>query len=270
MLTKFKESTDFIIPYLPEKPKAAIVLGTGLGGFEKEITITKKINYSDIPNFPISTVEGHQGALIIGHINNVPVIAMQGRFHFYEGYTMEEVIYPIRLMYLLGIEYLFLSNATGGMNPSFKIGDIMVINDHINLMPNPLIGKHNPEFGPRFPDMSEPYDKSLIKRSLEIAKTNNIKLHEGCYVAVTGPTYETPKEYEYFRIIGGDNIGMSTAPEAIAAAQMKIKCFAISVITDLGIPGMIEKVTHEEVQKAANEAEWKISKIIQQLVSELT
>ena len=269
MLEKIKESIEFLSPYLRRKPVAGIVLGTGLGGFEKKMTIHHKIYYKNIPNFPVSTVEGHAGNLIVGEVGGVPVLVLQGRFHFYEGYTVQEIIYPIRMMKLLGIKYLFLSNASGGMNPNFEIGDIMLISDHINLMPNPLIGRHEPIFGERFPDMGEAYDMELRAKAKKIAEEKGIKMHEGCYVAVTGPTYETPKEYEYFRIIGGDNIGMSTAPEVIAARQMEIKCLAISVITDLGIPGKIQKLTHADVQKAAKNAEWKVSDIVMALISAL-
>jgi len=269
MLKKIKLSIEFLSPFVKSKPIAGIVLGTGLGGFEKSMKTQHKIAYKDIPYFPTSTVEGHEGNLIIGEIKGKQVVALQGRFHFYEGYSMQEIIYPIRVLKLLGIKYLFVSNASGGMNPKFKIGDIMLIIDHINLMPNPLIGPHEPIYGPRFPDMSKTYDNALVEKAEEIAYKNEIKIFKGCYVAVTGPTFETPKEYEYFRLIGGDNIGMSTVPEVIAAVQMGIKCLAISVITDLGIPGKITEISHEEVQKAAKEAEWKISLIIKDVISGL-
>lgn len=269
MLQKIENTLNFLKKYITQPPVVGIILGTGLGGFINEIIIENQISYSEIPDFPVSTVDGHDGNLIIGKIDNIPVMAMQGRFHYYEGYSMEEIIFPVRVMKFLGIKYLMVSNASGGMNPDFSVGDIMIITDHINCMPNPLIGKHYPQFGERFPDMSNAYNKELIEKAKIIAKNNNILLYTGCYVAVTGPTYETPKEYEYFRIIGGDNIGMSTVPEVIAAVQMGIKCFAVSVITDLGIAGKIEKITHEEVQIAAGKAEWKVSLIICELIKSI-
>ncbi len=269
MLKKIDESIGYLTKIIQQKPVMGIILGTGLGGFAIELKIKNKIPYSEIPHFPVSTVDGHEGNLLVGELSGIHVIAMQGRFHYYEGYSMEEIIYPIRVMKNLGVESLVLSNASGGMNPEFEIGDIMIINDHINLMPNPLIGKHYEEFGPRFPDLSEAYNKDLISMAINIANKENIKIHQGCYVAVTGPTYETPKEYEYFRIIGGDCIGMSTVPEVIAACQMQMKCFAVSVITDLGIPGKIEKITHEEVQQAAMKAEWKIAAILKKMAEKL-
>ena len=269
MLKQIEDTAGFLNEFISEVPLAGIILGTGLGDFDKEIETEVVIPYKDIPNFPVSTVEGHAGNLIYGRINKMPIIAMQGRFHFYEGYSMKEIIFPIRVMKYLGIKYLFVSNASGGMNPEFNIGDIMIITDHINCMPNPLIGKHYQEFGERFPDMSNAYDKELVIKAKEIALKKEIKVHTGCYVAVTGPTFETPKEYEYYRTIGADNIGMSTVPEIIAAVQMGIRCFALSVITDLGIPGSIDKITHNEVQAAAKKAEWKIAGIIKSLISEL-
>jgi purine-nucleoside phosphorylase len=194
---------------------------------------------------------------------------MQGRFHFYEGYPMTTVTYPVRVMKYLGIKTLLLSNASGGVHPDFEIGDLMIINDHINLIPNPLIGRHDPEFGARFPDMSDAYSHVLIEKAQEIAKKHGIKTQIGCYVGTTGPTFETPKEYQYFRIIGGDTVGMSTVPEVIVARQMGIPCFAISIITDLGVPGKIVKVTHEEVQEVAAKAETKMTLIMEELISSL-
>jgi purine-nucleoside phosphorylase len=267
MLQAINECTTFLKSRTSEKPKVGIVLGTGLGGFEDQINISHKIPYEGLPHFPVSTVEGHAGNLIFGKIKDTEVVAMQGRFHFYEGYSMQEIIFPIRVMKFLGIESLFISNASGGMNPIFKVGDLMVINDHINMMPNPLIGPHIPELGPRFPDMGHAYDKKWIALAHSVAKENNIKLHEGCYVAVTGPTYETPREYEFFSKMGADNIGMSTVPEVIAARQMGIRCFALSVITDLGIPGHVEEITHEEVQKAAAQAGYKVACLFKGMLS---
>lgn len=269
MLERIKSTASFILDKTKFYPEVGIILGTGLGGLVKDIKIEHTLDYEDIPDFPVSTVDGHHGRLIFGELGGKKIVAMQGRFHFYEGYPMEMVIFPVRVMKYLGIKNLFVSNASGGVNPDFEIGDLMIINDHINLIPNPLIGKHEPEFGARFPDMSEPYDLKLIEKAKEIAKNNNLKVQEGCYVATTGPTFETPKEYQYFRIIGGDTVGMSTVPEVIVARQMGIPCFAISIITDLGVPGKIVEVTHEEVQKVAAKAETKMTLIMEELISQL-
>ena len=269
MLGKIKESIGYIASKTDIKPDVGIILGTGLGELANEVKINCSINYSDIPNFAHSTVEGHDGKLIIGELGGKQVVVMKGRFHYYEGYSMEEVTYPVRVMKYMGIKYLFVSNACGGMNSDFNIGDIMVITDHINLMPNPLIGKHYEEFGARFPDMSKAYDIKLIKLADNIAAANGIKLQKGCYVGVTGPTLETPKEYEYFRIIGGDVVGMSTVPEIIVANQMGIPCFAVSVITDLGVPGKIKEVTHEEVQLEARKAEPKLALLVKNIIHSL-
>lgn len=269
MLEKVKETTSFIQSKIKLQPEIGIILGTGLGGMIREIKDQQIIEYQSIPNFPVSTVEGHSGKLIFGNLGGKKVVAMQGRFHFYEGYSIQQVIFPVRVMKFLGIKHLFVSNASGGVNPDFEIGDLMIINDHINLIPNPLIGPHNKEFGVRFPDMSEPYSHTLIEKAQIIAQKNGIKTQSGCYVGVTGPTLETPKEYQYFRIIGGDAVGMSTVPEIIAARQMGLPCFAISIITDLGVPGKIVKVTHEDVQSVAQVAEPKMTLIMKELVSVL-
>ncbi len=269
MLNLINETVSFINKKTNFKPQYGIILGTGLGGLVSEIKIEHELNYKDIPNFPVSTVEGHSGKLIFGTLGGKKVVAMQGRFHFYEGYEMWQVTYPVRVMKYLGIKSLFISNASGGVNPDFEIGEIMIINDHINLMPNPLIGKNIDEFGARFPDMSQAYDKKLIKKAIKIAENNNIKISQGVYTGVTGPTLETPSEYKYFRIIGSDAVGMSTVPEVIIANQMKIPCFAISIITDLGVPGKIVKVTHEDVQKVAAKQETKMTFIIKNLLKEL-
>ncbi|MCX7862699.1 MAG: purine-nucleoside phosphorylase [Bacteroidales bacterium] len=269
MLEKINQSAAFIIEKTNFKPEIGIILGTGLGGLVREIQIEHILEYQNIPNFPVSTVEGHQGRLICGKLSGKNVIAMQGRFHYYEGYTMQEVTFPVRVMKQLGIQYLIVSNASGGVNPNFEIGDIMIIIDHINLIPNPLIGKNYPELGPRFPDMSEPYDKALIAKAEQIATRLGIKVQKGVYVGVTGPTLETPAEYLYFRIIGGDTVGMSTTPEVIVARHMGIPCFAISIITDLGVPGKIVKVTHEDVQHIASQSEPKMTQIIKELVKEI-
>lgn len=264
-----KDTVSFIKTRIQDKPEVGIILGTGLGGLVREIDIKVSIPYNEIPNFPVSTVEGHSGKLIFGKLGGKNVVAMQGRFHYYEGYPMSQVIFPVRVMKYLGINTLFVSNASGGVNPDFEIGDLMIITDHICLVPNPLIGKHNPEFGARFPDMSDAYDKKLVAKAKEIAKESGIKVQEGVYTATTGPTFETPSEYKYFRIIGSDTVGMSTVPEVIAARQMGIPCFAMSIITDLGVPGKIVEVTHEEVQKVAAAAEIKMTKIFTRMLENL-
>jgi purine-nucleoside phosphorylase len=267
MLTTIKETVAYINRHIDLQPEIGIILGTGLGGMVKDIEKEGVLAYEDIPHFPVSTVESHHGKLIFGRLNGKKIVAMQGRFHYYEGYNPQEVTFPVRVMKYLGIGHLFVSNASGGVNPAFEIGDLMVLDDHINLMPNPLIGPHHPEFGARFPDMSETYDQDLISRALEIGGQHNLPVRKGCYVAVTGPTLETPKEYEYFRIIGGDTVGMSTVPEIIVAHQMGITCFAISIITDLGVPGKIVKVSIEDVTAVAAEAEPKMTLIMKELIS---
>ena len=269
MLRKIKKSAEFLQKETNYKPEAGIILGTGLGGLVNEIKIDYSISYEDIPNFPLSTVEGHTGRLIFGVLGEKQVVAMQGRFHFYEGYTMEKVTFPVRVMKLLGIKNLIVSNASGGVNPDYRVGDLMILSDHINLIPNPLIGKTITELGPRFPDMSETYCPTLIAKAEAIAKSNNLPVQKGVYIALTGPTLETPAEYKYMRIIGGDTVGMSTAPEVIVARHMDIPCFAMSVITDLGVPGKIQKVTHEEIQKVSEVAEPKLTLIIKELVASI-
>lgn len=269
MSETIKETVSFINSRTDIKPEAGIILGTGLGGMVKDIDIKTVLEYEDIPNFPVSTVESHHGKLIFGLLNGKRVVAMQGRFHYYEGYTPHEITFPVRVMKHLGITHLFVSNASGGINPEQEIGDLMILDDHINLIPNPLIGMHEPAFGDRFPDMSETYDKELIGRALRIGKDNNFPVCQGCYVAVTGPTLETPKEYQYFRIIGGDAVGMSTVPEIIVAHQMGITCFAISIITDLGVPGKIVKVSLKDVTHVASRAEPQMTMIMKELISGL-
>ncbi len=269
MLEQINQSVKFIESKTNIKPEIAIILGTGLGGLVSQIDVKTQLFYGDIPNFPISTVEGHQGKLIFGYLGKKPVMAMQGRFHYYEGYTIQQVTFPVRVMKFFGIKNLIVSNASGGVNPDFEIGDLMIINDHINLIPNPLIGRHYEEFGARFPDMSRAYNKDFINLAKQIAAKNGISLREGVYCGVTGPTLETPSEYRYFRIIGADAVGMSTVPEVIVANQMGMKCFAISIITDLGIPGKIVKVTHQDVQNVAGNSEPKMTQIIKELVAEM-
>ncbi len=269
MLEKIRNTANFIKDKTGFQPEVGIILGTGLGGMVKEIDEKASLPYEEIPNFPVSTVDGHNGKLIFGFLGGKKIVAMQGRFHFYEGYSMEEVTFPVRVLKLLGIKTLLLSNASGGVNPDFEIGDVMILDDHINLIPNPLIGKNIDELGPRFPDMSEPYDHQLIQKAKEIAAEKNIKTQTGCYVATTGPTLETPKEYQYFRVIGGDAVGMSTVPEVIVARQMGLPCFAVSIITDLGVPGKIVKVTHEDVQAAAQKVEPDMTYIFTKLIENL-
>ena len=242
------------------EPEVGIILGTGLGGLVNHIEIAHSIPYNEIPNFPVSTVEGHAGRLIFGVLGGKKVVAMQGRFHYYEGYTTSQVVFPVRVMKFLGIKTLFVSNASGGINSSFRVGDLMVITDHINLIPNVLIGTNCPELGARFPDMSEPYNKALDALATEVAAEKGIKLQYGCYVGTTGPTFETPKEYGYFKAIGGDAAGMSTTPEVIAARHMGLPVFGISIITNAAFSG--QKSTHEEVQQEGAKAEKRMSALI--------
>ena len=270
LLTQMKEAVDFINTKTQVNPSIGIILGTGLGGLVKEIEIIDEIAYQDIPHFPVSTVESHSGKLIFGKLGGKSVVAMQGRFHYYEGYTMQQVTFPVRVMKSLGIERLFVSNASGGVNPDFEVGEIMILNDHINLFPaHPLIGKNYPELGPRFPDMSDPYDESMIALARMIAAENNIKISVGTYAALTGPTLETPAEYKYVRVIGADAVGMSTVPEVIVARHMEIPCFAISIITDLGVPGKIKKVSVEDVIAVASRQEPKMTLIMSELIARL-
>lgn len=269
MLKRIEGTANFIKDKISIKPEVGIILGTGLGGLVNEIEITETLAYEDIPDFPVSTVEGHSGRLIFGHLNKRPIIAMQGRFHFYEGYDMKDVTFPVRVMKALGINYLFVSNASGGVNPDFEIGDLMIINDHLNLMPNPLLGKNIAELGPRFPDMSQAYDHALIEKAKKLAAGFDIPVQEGVYAGTTGPTFETPSEYKYFRIIGADAVGMSTVPEVIVARHMNIPCFAISIITDLGVPGKIVEVSHEEVQVVARKAEKKMTQLMKAMMDEI-
>lgn len=268
MLEKIRQTADYIRSRVTDMPKTAIILGTGLGALVDHIEEKQYIPYSEIPNFPISTVEGHSGNLIFGMLGNKRVMAMQGRFHFYEGYDMKQVTFPVRVMRELGIKTLFVSNAAGGMNPAFQIGDIMIITDHINLFPeHPLRGKNFNELGTRFPDMSEAYSKRLIKEAIEIANEKGIRVMQGVYVGTQGPTFETPAEYRYFHIIGGDAVGMSTVPEVIVARHGGMEVFAVSVITDLGVEGIVEKVSHEEVQRAAQGAQPRMMEIMKELVN---
>ena len=270
MLETIKQTADYLKGRIGEIPNTAIILGTGLGELANEIEDKTDIPYTEIPNFPVSTVEGHSGKLIIGTLGGKKVLAMQGRFHYYEGYTMKEVTFPIRVFQALNIEYLFVSNAAGGMNSSFDVGDIMLIEDHINLFPeHPLHGKNYKELGTRFPDMSEAYNKELRLKAMEVANKKNIKLQHGVYVGLTGPTFETPAEYNYLRIIGGDAVGMSTVPEVIVANHAGMKVLAFSIITDLVVIGKIVEVSHEEVQIAAKIAQPKMAEIMRTIVQEI-
>lgn len=269
MLEKITETTKFLKSRGILDPEAGIVLGTGLGGLTSKINIIAEIDYSEIPGFPVSTVEGHEGKLIYGLFGGKKIIAMKGRFHYYEGYSTSQISFPIRVMKYLGIKWLFLSNAAGGVNPEFRIGDIMIITDHINLLPNPLVGKNDDRIGTRFPDMSEAYDKSLIELAAKIAEKNKIRVCKGVYLGTTGPTFETPSEYKYFRIIGADSVGMSTVTEVITARHMGLPCFAVSIITDLGVEGKIEYTTHEAVQHEAEKAENRMTTIMTELISSL-
>jgi len=266
MIEEIKQAAEYIRNKVHFEPEVGIILGTGLGGLVEHIDIKHSLPYGEIPNFPVSTVEGHSGRLIFGMLGGKRVVAMQGRFHYYEGYSAQQVVFPVRVMKLLGIRYLFVSNAAGGMNHTFRIGDVMVITDHINLIPNPLIGRNIEELGTRFPAMNDAYNPDLIARATEIAAREGIKLQYGCYVALTGPTFETPKEYKWVQIIGGDAVGMSTAPEVIAARHMDIPVFGVSIITDT-----MENATvsHEEVQANGRLAEKNMTKLFTELLKTL-
>jgi purine-nucleoside phosphorylase len=270
IMKDLKETAKFLQKQYKQAPQVGIVLGSGLGNFVHEIAVEKEVPYEEIPNFPVSTVEGHSGKLIFGKLGGKTVVAMAGRFHFYEGYEAQDVVYPIRVMKLLGVETLLLSNAAGAVNPTFKVGDIMIITDHVSFFtPNPLIGRNIKEFGPRFPDMSEPYKRELIKKAREIAVKNGYDVKEGIYVAVTGPTFETRAEYKLIHVIGADVVGMSTVQEAIVANHMGMQVFAISVVTDLGIREEDNIITHEEVLEAARAAEPKLATIFKELVASI-
>ena len=248
------------------RPATAIVLGTGLGRLSEEIEVVDAFPYNEIPNFPVSTVEGHSGRLIFGRLGGKDVMALQGRFHFYEGYDMKQVTFPVRVMHELGIRNLFVSNASGGVNPAFEIGDLMLITDHINFLPeHPLHGPNFPT-GPRFPDMHEAYDHAFLDLARQIAREKGIRTVEGVYLATQGPTYETPAEYKMYRIFGADTVGMSTVPEVIVARHCGIRVFGISIITDLGVEGKIVEISHEEVQRAADAVQPLMADIFREMV----
>ena len=271
LMSQLQETAAFIQSKINTTAQTAIILGSGLGNLATQIKVDFEIQYSEIPHFPISTVEGHKGRLILGSLNGVKVWVMEGRFHFYEGYSPEQVAYPVRVLKLLGVVHLILSNAAGGVNVNFEVGDLMIIKDHISLFSiNPLIGKNESSLGTRFPDMSEPYAIDFIDKAKAIANKHQIKVHEGVYVGVTGPTFETRAEYKLIKAVGGDVVGMSTVQENIAAVHCGMKVFAISVVTDLGIREDNNTITHEEVLEAANAAEPKLTLIISDLVKQIS
>lgn len=270
LINKINETLKVIRSFTKDEYPVGIVLGTGLGALVKEINIEQEIDYADLPHFPLSTVESHQGKLIFGTVNGQKVVAMQGRFHYYEGYTMRQITYPIRVMKFLGTKTLLVSNACGGMNPGYRKGDLMIMVDHINLLgDNPLIGQNEDDLGPRFPDMSEPYSLELIKIAEEVARENNIKVHKGVYVAVPGPNLETKAEYRFLRQTGADVVGMSTIPENIVANHMGMKVFGMSIITDECFPETLKPVDVEEIIAAAMKAEPKMTLIMKELIKQI-
>jgi purine-nucleoside phosphorylase len=267
---KITESVEFINQKIKIKPKIAIILGTGLGRLAEDIEEKEIIPYSEIPHFPISTVQSHSGNLILGKLGNKEVVAMQGRFHYYEGYSLQEVTFPVRIMKKLGADTIIISNAAGGMNRFFKRGDLMLITDHINLFgDNPLIGPNDEELGPRFPDMSEAYNQNLIELTRKVALKEKIRIQEGVYVGLTGPTLETPAEYRFLVSIGADAVGMSTVPEVIVANHMGMKVLGISCITDLAIDGVIIKTSVEEILKIASDSEPIMTKLIKKVIKKI-
>jgi purine-nucleoside phosphorylase len=267
---QLNETVAFIQSRTSLQPIAGIILGSGLGGLVNDLDVELSLPYEEIPHFPVSTVKGHGGKLLFGKLNQQPVVMLSGRFHYYEGYNMQEVTYPVRVMKQLGASVLFVSNAAGGMNPDFKVGDLMIINDHINLFPeHPLRGKNDEQMGPRFPDMTEPYSHKLIQSAKKIAELQQIHVHEGVYIGLQGPTFETKAEYKYLRVIGGDTVGMSTVPEVIVAKHMGMDVFGMSVVTDLGIRDEMNVITHEEVLEAAQAAAPKMALIVKELIATL-
>jgi purine-nucleoside phosphorylase len=267
MWEKVQQTVSFLKEKTGYTPDFGIILGSGLGDFVHDIEIEFKIPYEDIPNFPVSTVEGHKGYLIFGKIQNIPVVAMQGRFHYYEGYSMEEVTFPVRIMKYLGIRTLVVSNASGGVNPTYQVGDVVIITDHINMFPeHPLRGKNDKRFGPRFVNMGEPYNRKLIAKAKQIAQELNIEVRQGVYYGLQGPTFETLAEYKMVKIVGADCVGMSTVPEVIVARHMDLDCFGISIISDIGSEEEMENISHEEVLKAVKIAEPKARKLIKELI----
>jgi purine-nucleoside phosphorylase len=270
LISNINETLEVIRQHTKENYPIGIILGTGLGGLVKDIDIKHQIDYEDLPHFPISTVESHRGKLIFGKINGKNVVAMQGRFHYYEGYTMQQITYPVRVMKFLGVETLLVSNACGGMNPQYRKGDVMIMADHINMLgDNPLIGKNEDNLGPRFPDMSEPYSFELIELAEEIALENQIKVQKGVYVAVSGPNLETRAEYRFLREAGADVVGMSTIPENIVANHMGMKVLGISIVTDECFPDSLKPVNVDEIIATAMQAEPKMTLIMKELIKRL-
>lgn len=270
IIHQVESASQFIKKQYSLEPEIGIVLGSGIGNLVKEISVEKEIEYKDIPNFPLATVRGHEGRLIFGILRNKRVVVMSGRFHYYEGYTARQVVFPIRVLRFLGIKTLLISNAAGGMNPAFKVGDLMIIRDHISLFTiNPLIGSNDEKLGPRFPDMSEPYNRKLIQKAKNIANRSGIPVKEGIYAGVTGPTFETRSEYRMLHIAGADAVGMSTVQEVIAAVHLGLHVFAMSIITDIGIREDDNIITHEEVLREAKNAEPKLTAIFKDLIDEL-
>ena len=267
MWEQVQETVSYIKEKIDFTPEYGVILGSGLGSFTDEMKVEYTLPYNEIPNFPVSTVQGHKGALVFGTIGDKRVVAMQGRFHFYEGYSMTEVTFPVRVMKFLGVEKLVVSNASGGVNPSYKVGSVVMIRDHINMTPeHPLRGKNDERFGPRFVNMSEPYSRKMIAKATELAKELNIEVHEGIYLGLQGPTFETLAEYKMVKILGADCVGMSTVPEVIVARHMDLETFGISVITDMGNEESIGTISHDEVLEAAKEAEPKVRSLIKELI----
>ncbi len=267
MWEQVQETVSYIKERIDFTPEYGVILGSGLGSFTDEMKVEYTLPYNEIPNFPVSTVQGHKGALVFGTIGDKKVVAMQGRFHFYEGYSMTEVTFPVRVMKFLGVEKLVVSNASGGVNPSYKVGSVVMITDHINMTPeHPLRGKNDERFGPRFVNMSEPYSRKMIAKATELAKELNIEVHEGIYLGLQGPTFETLAEYKMVKILGADCVGMSTVPEVIVARHMDLETFGISVITDMGNEESIGTISHDEVLEAAKEAEPKVRSLIKELI----
>lgn len=267
MWDKVQETVNFIKNKTNFTPEYGVILGSGLGGFTEDITIEHTLPYTEIPNFPVSTVEGHKGALVFGTIEGKKVVAMQGRFHYYEGYDMKEVTFPVRVMKYLGVTKLIVSNASGGVNPAYKVGDVVVITDHVNFMPeHPLRGQNDERFGPRFVNMSEPYSRAMIAKAVELGKELSVDLKRGIYLGLSGPTFETLAEYKMVKALGADCVGMSTVPEVIVARHMEMECFGVSVITDMGDEENIDEVSHEEVLQAAAKAEPHVRNLIKNLI----
>jgi len=267
MWEQVQETVSFIKEKTNFTPEYGVILGSGLGSFTDDIQIQFSLPYNEIPNFPVSTVQGHKGALVFGTVGDKKVVAMQGRFHYYEGYSMQEVTFPVRVMKFLGVEKLIVSNASGGVNPNYKVGDIVIIKDHVNMMPeHPLRGINDERFGPRFVNMSQPYSKNMIVKARELAGNLNIEVKDGIYLGLQGPTFETLAEYKMVKNIGADCVGMSTVPEVIVARHMEMETFGLSVITDMGDEENIETVSHDEVLEAAKKAEPKVRSLIKELI----